>query len=263
MTKILNNFLLNKFKFIQDKYKLLRKSVIHNDANDNNILVDENDLQSVTALIDYGDSVYSQTINDLSVVLAYGLMDFEQPLEASRAIIAGYHKQMPLFDDELQVLYVTTAMRLVISVTKSAINKKKEPGNVYLLCSEKAAWSLLEKWQSIPANLAYYSFRSACGMTPCNKYDAFVEYSQNVVDMWSIEKLMPSSQSKNIGTLDLSVSSKFVGNFKNYLSTEVISSNSILLNIIDLGKSFQGFFLKKNERGFHHYLRFMIPKHSK
>ena len=119
------NFYVQKFKSIQPEYQKLRKSTIHNDANDNNILVSDN-LQNPTvhAIIDYGDSVYSQVINDLSVCLAYGIMDFEQPLEASRPIIAGYHEKFPLLDDELKVLYITTAMRLVISVTKSAINKK-------------------------------------------------------------------------------------------------------------------------------------------
>jgi hypothetical protein len=175
----------------------------------------------VTAIIDYGDSVYSQTINDISVVLAYALMNYEQPLDASEAILSGYHAIFPLLDDELSVLYVTTAMRLVISVTKSAINKSKEPDNLYLLVSEKPAWSLLEKWIKIPEKFAYYMFRRACGMTPCDKYEAFVDYSLQGDTKWTLEKLMPSSRSKRVDSLDLSVSSKFVGNFSNYLNSEV------------------------------------------
>jgi len=210
-----------KFKSIQDKYESLRKSVIHNDGNDNNILVDESDWECVSAIIDYGDSVYSQTVNDISVVLAYALMNYEQPLDASEAILSGYHAVFPLLDDELGVLYVTTAMRLVISVTKSAINKSKEPDNRYLLVSEKPAWSLLETWMKIPEKLAYYTFRRACDMTPCDKYEAFVDYSLQDDTEWTIEKLMPSSRSKRVDSLDLSVSSKFVGNFSNYLNSEV------------------------------------------
>lgn len=215
------SFFIEKFKAIQPNYQKLRKSTIHNDANDNNIIVSQQ-LQnpSVEAIIDYGDSVYSQIINDLSVVLAYGIMDFEQPLEAAKAILAGYHQQFPLLDEELQVLYTTTAMRLVISVTKSAINKKKEPENDYLLISEKSAWRLLEQWKAISENYAYYTFRSACGMVPCNTYEAFVEYAQN--GHWAIEDLIPESKNKIINPLDLSIASTFIGNFSNYINSAAL-----------------------------------------
>ncbi len=39
-------------------------------------------------------------------------------------------------------------MRLVISVTKSAINKIEEPNNEYLLISEKPVWEVLKKWRT-------------------------------------------------------------------------------------------------------------------
>ncbi len=211
-------FFIEKFKAIQPQYQNLRKSTIHNDANDNNIVV-SHQLQNPTveAIIDYGDSVYSQIINDLSVVLAYGIMDFEQPLAAAKAIISGYHQQFSLLDKELKVLYTTTAMRLVISVTKSAINKKKEPENTYLLISEKSAWRLLEQWKNISENYAYYTFRSACGMTACSNYEAFVKYTQNT--SWTIEDLIPESKNKTIAPLDLSIASTFIGNFSNYINS--------------------------------------------
>lgn len=230
------SFFIERFKNLQLHYQNLRKSTIHNDANDNNIIV-SNDLQNPTveAIIDYGDSVYSQVINDLSVVLAYGIMDFEQPLGASKAIVAGYHENFPLLDEELQVLYTTTAMRLVISVTKSAINKKKEPENNYLLISEKSAWQLLEQWMNISESYAYYTFRSACGMEACKPNVLFTEYAKNTD--WKIENLIPASQNLEITPLDLSIASTFVGNFSNYINSaeldnkinRLISEKDILL----------------------------------
>lgn len=223
------SFFVEKFKNIQPQYQNLRKSTIHNDANDNNIIV-SNDLQnpSVEAIIDYGDSVYSQIINDLSVVLAYGIMDFEQPLESSKAIVAGYHEKFPLQDEELRVLYITTAMRLVISVTKSAINKKKEPENKYLLVSEKSAWQLLEQWINISEDFAYYTFRNACGMKACKNYNEFLKYAKNT--NWTIEELIPTSQNLEIIPLDLSIASTFVGNFSNYINSDKLDNkiNQIL-----------------------------------
>lgn len=212
-------FFVEKFKSIQPQYQQLRKSTVHNDANDNNIVVSHDLLNpTVEAVIDYGDAVYTQIINDLSVTLAYAMMDFEQPLAAAESIVAGYHAAFPLLDEELRVLYTTTAMRLVISVTKSAINKQKEPDNKYLLVSEKSAWTLLEKWIQLPENLTYYSFRKVCGLTPCPNQTAFEKYAQHT--HWKIEELLPDSQTKTIVPLDLSVGSTFIGNFSNYLNSQ-------------------------------------------
>jgi Ser/Thr protein kinase RdoA (MazF antagonist) len=136
-------YFTDAFEKIQSQFQSFRKSVIHNDANDNNIIV-SNDLVNprVETIIDFGDSAYTQTINDLVVAIAYGLMDQPDPLSAALPGVAGYHKKFPLFVEELKALYVLTAMRLVLSVTKSAINIKKEPGNVYLQISDKQAWAL-------------------------------------------------------------------------------------------------------------------------
>ena len=61
--KIIEKF-LNEFKKNYDNYKKLRKGVIHNDANDNNIIVNEDILDSrVLSLIDFGDAIYTQIIN--------------------------------------------------------------------------------------------------------------------------------------------------------------------------------------------------------
>lgn len=230
------NYFIEHFKRIQPKYQKLRKSTIHNDANDNNIVV-SNDVErpSVEAIIDYGDAVYSQIINDLSVVLAYGIMDFDQPLEAAVPIVAGYNGAFKLLDEELSVLYVTTAMRLVISVTKSAINKQLEPDNAYLLVSEKAAWELLKKWKNISADFAHYTFRNACQLEPCSQRLDFNRYTQRT--NWKIEELIPDAKNKKVVPLDLSVASTFVGNFNNYLNTDeltlkiekLVAQNDILL----------------------------------
>lgn len=206
---------LEKFKSIKSHYDTLRKSTIHNDANDNNIVVSENE---VKAIIDYGDAVFSPIINDLSVTLAYACMDFEQPLLTALPIVKGYHAAFPLQENELRVLYTTTAIRLIISVTKSAINKKAEPQNEYLQISEKPAWDLLRKWISINDNFAHYAFRSACGFEPCPSNLLFQEYARST--QWDLYRLIPEAKNLKIEPLDLSVSSKFIGNYSEYTLTE-------------------------------------------
>jgi 4-aminobutyrate aminotransferase-like enzyme/Ser/Thr protein kinase RdoA (MazF antagonist) len=203
-------------------YNKLPKSVIHNDANDNNIIISSDKIdQKVIAIIDFGDAVFSQTINDLAVACAYAIMNCEDPLSASCAIVSGYHSQYRLTEEEILHLYYLIAMRLIISVTKSAINKEKEPDNIYLQISEKSAWQLLHKWCKVNPSFAHYNYRNACGYTPCPQYDEFVNYCQS--NSWSIANLLDLPQGKKIKLLDLSISSKFLGHFDNYIDSEAYS----------------------------------------
>ncbi len=213
----------NQFDAFKTDYNTRRKSVIHNDANDNNIVVND-DLTdpSVLAIIDYGDAIYTQTINDLAVTLAYAIMEQPDPLAAALPLIAGYHAHFPLEEAELSMLYTLVGARLAISVTKSAINKIKEPNNAYLVISEKPAWDLLHKWREIPAALAHFSFRNACGFTPVPTENAFNNWALN--QQLNVKDLFPSVAFNQLIKLDLSVGSLFLGNHSEYKNTHIFTN---------------------------------------
>ncbi|MDZ7614132.1 MAG: hypothetical protein U5K51_10915 [Flavobacteriaceae bacterium] len=91
------------------------------------------------------------------------------PLQAALPIVRGYHNAFALEEKELTHLYTAIGMRLVISVTKSAINKTKEPENAYLQISEIPAWELLQKWKTVDPEFAHYSFRMPVVFMPIRK----------------------------------------------------------------------------------------------
>lgn len=204
------SFFQNNFESHQKTYIKLRKSVVHNDINNNNIIVN-NDLNSpsVRSIIDFGDTIHTQIINDLAITLAYTIPNQNDPLEAALPIIKGFHHSFPLQEEELIHLYSSIGMRLIISVIKSALGKIKEPGNKYLLISEKPSWDLLKKWFSIPPDLALYSFRKACEFTAHPNEKIFQEWAgQNPS---KLSELFPDIKRDHIFNLDLSVSSKWIG----------------------------------------------------
>ena len=205
----------NRFKKAQKGYKLLRKSVIHNDPNDHNVIV-SSDLRTpkVLAAIDYGDAIYTQSINDLAITCAYGIMNQADPLSACLAIIAGYNKSWPILEEELGFLYNLIAMRLVITVTKSAMNKIQEPDNVYLQVSEAKAWDVLRKWESLSPDFVHYSIRNTCGFSGHPQEAQFIKWASETE--LSIETLFPSRKSKDCLALDLSVSSKWLGHLSDF-----------------------------------------------
>jgi 4-aminobutyrate aminotransferase-like enzyme len=100
-------------------------------------------------------------------------------------------------------------MRLVISVTKSAMNRKAEPGNSYLLVSEKPAWDVLRKWKEVREDHALFSFRQACSYTPHPNEAWFRSWTKN--QHIGLASLFPGLNKEKVVALDLSVSSEWVG----------------------------------------------------
>ncbi len=204
-----------KFEDKKQSYDQLRKAVVHNDANDNNVIVSSELIHpKVKAAIDYGDAIHTQIINDVAIACAYAIMGHNDPLDAALSIVKGYHSTFPLEEKELEHLYNVIAMRLVISVTKSAINKIKEPDNEYLLISEKPAWEVLEKWCEINEDFATYFFREACGFTAHPNEDKFKSWAST--QQFSLNKLFPTVNRTEAHHIDLSVSSKWIGHQKDF-----------------------------------------------
>ncbi|EAR01848.1 aminotransferase class III-fold pyridoxal phosphate-dependent enzyme [Maribacter sp. HTCC2170] len=210
----------NEFEKRQGSYTNLRKLVVHNDANDNNVIVSNSlDNPKVLAAIDYGDAIRTQIINDVAICCAYAIMNHNDPLQAALPIIAGYHSSFSLQEYELEHLYTAIAMRLVISVTKSALNKVEEPDNEYLLISEKPAWEVLEKWRIISEDFAHYSFRSACGYAPHPNEEEFKKWANS--NSFDLNSLFPTSNVDGVFPLDLSVSSSWVGHQNEFNDLEL------------------------------------------
>ncbi len=112
----------------------LRRSVIHADANDYNVLVEAN---KVVGLIDFGDAVYSYTVGDLAIAVAYVVLGKEDPYAAAQPVIEGYRQEFELTKDELDALWSLVRLRLCTSVCIAAYQQEQQPENEYLGISQK------------------------------------------------------------------------------------------------------------------------------
>lgn len=192
-------------------YNSLPKGVVHNDANDQNIMLSPDLIDpTITGIIDFGDACYTQIINDVAIGCTYTIMGCPDPLQAALPLVSGYHSQYHLTESAIAHLYTAIGMRLVVSLTKAAINKRTRPENTYLLHSEKAAWALIEKWSKLSPTLAHFAFRKACGYFAHPNTEGFIKWtSQQEV---SIQSIFPELDQKKVHHLDLSVSSLWVEN---------------------------------------------------
>ncbi|MBK8986143.1 MAG: phosphotransferase [Chloroflexi bacterium] len=143
----------------------LRRSAIHGDGNDYNILVtaDTRRPRRLAGLIDFGDMVHSCTLFELAIAAAYVMMDKPDPLAAAGHLVAGYHAALPLADLELELLYPLILARICVSVVMSAYQQTLHPDDPYIVISEKPAWALLARLERVQPRLAHYTFRAACG----------------------------------------------------------------------------------------------------
>jgi 4-aminobutyrate aminotransferase-like enzyme/Ser/Thr protein kinase RdoA (MazF antagonist) len=202
---------------VKPAFPELRKSVIYNDANDYNVLVsDDITNPRVPGVIDFGDVVYTYTINELAIALAYAIMNKPNPMEAARPIVKGFHSVFPLTEPELNVLFPLVGTRLLISVVNSELNRLQHPDNKYLQISDSPAWDLLFKLKSISPEWAHCVFREACGITSSPKEAEF----RNWVKKNHQELKFPVTKGKTETWLDLSVGSLDLGNSQDIFNAD-------------------------------------------
>lgn len=141
------------------------RQVIHNDANDYNLLVDEN--LSINGLIDFGDFIATHRICNLAVALAYAMMEQADPLSCAIDVVTAYHCVNPLHEDEIEILYDLVRCRLAQSACMAAQQHARDPDNTYLLISQAGVTDLLSKMADWNPAIIHYRFRDACGFEPC------------------------------------------------------------------------------------------------
>ena len=133
------------------------------------------------------------------------------------SVVKGYHRQFPLEEKELSILYLLIAARLVITGSSAAWNKHREPENEYLLVSEKPAWDLLKQLYEIAPEFAHFRFRAACGFEPCTNHEQFLDWLGK--NKGHLKSIVQFGQEKVI-PFDLSVESSMLGEQANFMAND-------------------------------------------
>jgi hydroxylysine kinase len=93
----------------------LESQVIHGDFSPFNVLVDPEDPEFITGVIDFGDVMYSPILFELSVAVANQLgVDQADPWGSAVQIVRGYREVRAIDDDTAQLLAVTGPARLLL-----------------------------------------------------------------------------------------------------------------------------------------------------
>ncbi|HEY4334032.1 MAG TPA: aminotransferase class III-fold pyridoxal phosphate-dependent enzyme [Ilumatobacteraceae bacterium] len=136
------------------------RQVIHNDANDRNVLVGADG--SVSGLIDFGDMVETWRVNELAIACAYAMLGARDPIGAVLPLVAAYHDEAPLTETEAEVLFDLIATRLAVSICMAAKQIRDDPANEYLLISQTDVWAQLQGLLTENRAIAVMRVRAAC-----------------------------------------------------------------------------------------------------
>jgi 4-aminobutyrate aminotransferase-like enzyme/Ser/Thr protein kinase RdoA (MazF antagonist) len=188
----------------------LRRSVIHNDANDFNVIVDDRDdpvsrRARVAGIIDFGDLVYSYTAADLAVAVAYVVLDAREPLRAAADVVRGYSAVHALEYSELAQLLDLVRLRLCVSACVAAHQQGERPDDRYLSVSQAPIRRTLPRLARIHPRFAEAVFRAACGISPAPKSDRVTSWLERA----EVHSEVIAGQRRAV-VVDLSVASPLV-----------------------------------------------------
>ncbi|GBL18502.1 hydroxylysine kinase [Anaerolineaceae bacterium] len=117
--------------------------------------------QSITGIVDFGDMLISQRINELAVAAAYAVLGKADPLAAAGHVVRGYHRINPLSESEIAVLFHLINARLCMSTCLAAYQQRQRPEDAYLSISQHAIQSALPQLAAFIRAL-----RTTCCGTP-------------------------------------------------------------------------------------------------
>jgi Ser/Thr protein kinase RdoA (MazF antagonist) len=137
--------------------------IIHNDANDYNILTSEDRaVVRIIGLLDFGDMVWTARACEPAIAMMYPMMTADDPLVAAAEVLAGYHESQALERAEIRLIPHLIEARLCVSVTMSSYQRRLDPDNAYLSVSEAPAWRLLDWMSTTPPARWVETFEDAC-----------------------------------------------------------------------------------------------------
>ena len=145
----------------------LPTAVIHNDANDYNVMVVPSlEGTRLSGLIDFGDVARGWRAAEPAIAAAYAMMGLADPVEAACAITRGYSSVTPFVAAEYRAIIPLVALRLCLSVCVQSRQMREQPDNEYLAVSQEPAWQLLRTLAETDWRLAEFRIREACGLPP-------------------------------------------------------------------------------------------------
>ena len=159
--------------YVKPKLGHFKQGTIHGDLNELNILyrMEGDGSYVISGVIDIGDTIRTCYVFELTILLTHAMKwdlhkqqaESQSVLKSVAPLLAGYLKQFPLAEDELDCLYYLIAARLCQMglVMTNALRMDPDTYSSYLMENAEAAWKALERLWAIPKAQADAIWRRA------------------------------------------------------------------------------------------------------
>lgn len=143
----------------------LPRAIIHNDANDFNVIVDAKQGQ-VISLIDFGDLCQSWRIAEVAITCVYAMQHEADPVQCCVEILHGFVAQQALAENELCALLPMIYGRICHSILMANRAIRAQPENSYILVSQRAVRKLLHQLEQLSAAQIQARFLAVLNPSP-------------------------------------------------------------------------------------------------
>ena len=141
--RILESVLHEQTAIVEPSLAQCPSGMLHGDANDENLLVEQD---AVVGVLDLGDALHGAFVQDLGITLAYAAQHPDaQGLTLPAAIVEGYHRKRPLTAIERGLLFPLLRSRLASSALVGARRRAKTGQHATWFSHEETTWSTLEQ----------------------------------------------------------------------------------------------------------------------
>ena len=141
----------------------LRSQVIYNDLNASNVLVNPDNPELLTGIIDFGDMVQSPLVIDVAVAAAYLCDDGDDPLASIVRFLRGYTGVRKLQTDEIRLLYDLIITRNIMTIVITNWRAGQHPENRdYILRNEPRARATMNTFMDAGQEHVTNLFLDAC-----------------------------------------------------------------------------------------------------
>jgi len=162
-SEFVSSWLERFYDEIEPRLTGLPRQVIHSDFNSENVLVDPDDPESITGVIDFADVIRSPRIIEPAVAAAYQCFGADDPGVVVAELIGAYHSVSPLHGAEIGLVPDLVMARLVQSITIGAWHADLHPNNrEYLLLNSEPAWKALVELSRLGTDVIRTAVRDAC-----------------------------------------------------------------------------------------------------
>ncbi len=138
---------MERFATLSERIAACRTQVVHNDFSQSNIVVDHDDPEFVTGIIDFGDAVRTAVAIDVSTALLNQLprSPDENLFGHGHDVLSGYLSVADLTEEELMLIPHLVMGRVVTRALLSIWRARLFPDNsVYILRNTDQGWHQLD-----------------------------------------------------------------------------------------------------------------------